>query len=357
MARTDESVQAETSLLPDNVLAARVREAGNRETVIRLSGALPDVQLALSDLGVDAVRQGQRIAGLVDAITRSLIEIAEADLGPAPGPYAWLACGSQGRGEQTVHTDQDHALIHADGLPHKADTWFESLAVQVGDDLAACGISHCPGGVAPRHADWRGSVTGWRQRLLTIIASVDTRSVMLASHYFDLRVLHGDACLFDPVREGVLAQVRGQRAFLGLVARNASRSGSPFAWMDRLRLAGLAGRKGMIDLKRACLLPISQFALSLALHGGLAQRHTLDRLAAAEAAGLVGRDAVGDLTLAYRTVAGLRLLRLVEAIRAGERPDNRLPVDALPPLGRQFLRGSLSTVGRTRRLLRLETGA
>merc|ERR1712034_38832 len=32
-----------------------------------------------------------------DAVTRRLLRMAEAELGPPPVPYLWLACGSQGR--------------------------------------------------------------------------------------------------------------------------------------------------------------------------------------------------------------------------------------------------------------------
>ena len=52
---------------------------------------------------------------------------AEADLGPPPAPYAWLALGSEGRMEQTLLTDQDNALVYADeGAAPRG--WFAALA-------------------------------------------------------------------------------------------------------------------------------------------------------------------------------------------------------------------------------------
>ena len=41
------------------------------------------------------------ITDIADTATRRLLALAEDKLGPPPVPYLWLACGSQGRQEQT----------------------------------------------------------------------------------------------------------------------------------------------------------------------------------------------------------------------------------------------------------------
>ena len=41
------------------------------------------------------------ITDIADTATRRLLVLAEEKLGPPPVPYLWLACGSQGRQEQT----------------------------------------------------------------------------------------------------------------------------------------------------------------------------------------------------------------------------------------------------------------
>ncbi len=52
------------------------------------------------------------ITDIADTVTRRLLALAEAELGAAPVPYLWLACGSQGRQEQTGVSDQDNCLMH-----------------------------------------------------------------------------------------------------------------------------------------------------------------------------------------------------------------------------------------------------
>ena len=52
---------------------------------------------------------------------RILLVAAEAELGPPPCDYAWVALGSQGRHEQSAKSDQDNALV-LDMLGNVAET-------------------------------------------------------------------------------------------------------------------------------------------------------------------------------------------------------------------------------------------
>ncbi|MCH8506472.1 MAG: DUF294 nucleotidyltransferase-like domain-containing protein, partial [Ectothiorhodospiraceae bacterium] len=202
------------------------------------------LQLQWSRGGLDAEYQARAVTALVDALTTRLIQLAEAIMTPPPGPYAWLACGSQGRFEQTTHTDQDNALIYADGLAPEADAWFQRLGEFVTDGLAACGIPHCPGGVSPRAADWRHPVARWRKRLEDTIEYPERKAVMLASHYFDLRVIHGDAELFTPIQENALKAAASNQRFLLRAAENTLRSHAGLDLLRRLQRMGSGAHAG-----------------------------------------------------------------------------------------------------------------
>ncbi len=68
----------------------------------------------MANSGVSARHIGEAISSITDALTIRLIEMAEAELGPPPVPYVWLCGGSQARGEQSSHSDQDNALLISD---------------------------------------------------------------------------------------------------------------------------------------------------------------------------------------------------------------------------------------------------
>lgn len=51
------------------------------------------------------------ITSIADAINTRVIELALSEVGEPPCEFAFVAMGSEGRGEQTLKTDQDNALI------------------------------------------------------------------------------------------------------------------------------------------------------------------------------------------------------------------------------------------------------
>lgn len=314
------------------------------DEVTRVAAGIPAFQRRLIAAGLAGRQQGVLITAVVDALTSRLIGLAEAELGPPPGPWAWLACGSQGRREQSLHTDQDNALIHADGLPAGAGEWFRALAQFVTDGLEACGIEHCPGGVGPDHAEWRRSAADWRAAFTEVVRTPDTRAVMLASHYFDFRTVHGPASLLDDAREPVRGEASGSRLFLARVKQNALRGRAGVGICRRWRTPWFGAQRGTIHLKQQGLLPVSQLALAYALEAGTKETGTAARLRAAVDAGLLTPALGFDLCLAHETVTALRNEQLLRCLDDGRRVSNRVRLADLTRLQRSHLRAALGVI-------------
>jgi CBS domain-containing protein len=69
---------------------------------------------ALLGAGVHMEQVCRVTAHLHQALYRRIIEDAHRRVGPAPVPYAWVVCGSEGREEQVLPTDQDNFLVMAE---------------------------------------------------------------------------------------------------------------------------------------------------------------------------------------------------------------------------------------------------
>jgi CBS domain-containing protein len=334
-------------------LVRDIRRCESVESLVQVARSLPELQIQLVQSGATAFHLGQAITAVVGALTRRLLKLAEARFGAPPVPYAWLACGSQGRREQTVHTDQDNALIFADSTDDEVDAYFARLAEFVTDGLDACGLPHCPGGVSPVNADWRRSVNGWRKEFSRVTYNPDMNRAMLAAHYFDLRVVHGDAELFNPLRSEALAMVRGQPPFLAQMAHNALRRSPPLGFFRQLVLVPSGEQADTLDVKKQGLLLISSLAQIYALHAGLAGMHTMDRLAGAVHAGVITRDAGENLCDAYETLFSLRARHQVKQIKGGEPPDNHVPPKTLSALERGHLKDAFAVIGTMQKNLRM----
>ncbi len=357
MHRPDMTANPDDTPAPGQALRQRIAATGTTSELAAIAREFRALQCQMTWLGYGADMQGRTVTGLVDALTSRLIELAEAQMTPAPGPYAWLACGSQGRQEQTVHTDQDNALIYADGLPGEADAWFQRLGEFVTDGLAACGVSHCPGGVSPRLPHWRRSRTSWRQLFRNTIDQPERKAVMLASHYFDLRVVHGEPALFEPLRREALEAASRNSRFLSLATDNALRNAPALGLFGRLRRVWSGAHAGSINLKHHGLMPITQLALNHALQGPLHPLNTLERIHAAADCGLLPASSARDLALAYNTIADLRHRHLARQLEEGLELDNFLPLQTACWLERRQLKDALAVIGTAQKALKLGQAA
>ena len=110
-------------------LARNIRKCDSVECLREVSRQLPEMQLQLSSAGATPAQIGQAITSVSDALTVRLLELAENAFGSPPVPYVWTCVGSQARREQTVHSDQDNALIIADSYSTaQHHGYFEQLA-------------------------------------------------------------------------------------------------------------------------------------------------------------------------------------------------------------------------------------
>ena len=69
---------------------------------------------------------------------------------------------SEGRWEQIVKTDQDNALIIANGFDWD-DHERTKLLDQFTADLISIGFPRCPGNIMVSNPDWSLTVSGWKQ--------------------------------------------------------------------------------------------------------------------------------------------------------------------------------------------------
>ncbi|AGA34735.1 putative signal-transduction protein containing cAMP-binding and CBS domains [Thioalkalivibrio nitratireducens DSM 14787] len=333
-------------------LVRDIRRCESVAALRRVTQALPELQIHLVQSGATALHLGQAVTAVIDALTRRLLKLGVAELGTPPVPFAWLACGSQGRREQTVHTDQDNALIYADTRDAGTDGYFQRLAEFVTDGLDQCGIVYCPGEVSPRSPHWRRTVIGWRDEFARVLRSPDRKAAMLAAHYFDLRVVHGDALLFEPLRAEALRYAVTRRPFQAQLAENALDSPPPLGFFRQLVLIQGGDQADTLDVKKQGLLLVTALARVYALQAGVPGLHTLDRLRGAVETGVIGQDDGANLCGAYETLASLRAQHQTRQIKRGERPDNFIPPRTLSPLERGHLKDAFGVIATMQKNLR-----
>ena len=330
---TDTDLLKHTSQGPVAVLRL-VDKLPDRDSLPGYSRKVTEMVAALLSGGLNPVVIAGFVAQLNDALMKRILRWAEEDLGEPPAPYAWIALGSEGRGEQTLLTDQDNALVFADEGAGSRE-YYTALADRANTDLAAAGFPRCPGGYMARNHC--GTLSEWRDRFAGWVGDPTAQGVLEAAIFFDFRRVAGSLDL-APLQE-VLDGIPRREAFLRSLVRQALEFRPPPTLLLRLR----SGTD--LDLKRQGIAPVVFLARCYGLAVGSNARSTLERLRAATRAGLMGADASATVIDSYRYLLGLRLRMQLKMISEGKPPTNIVSLARLSAIERSRLKDSLRAVG------------
>ncbi len=327
------------------VLAIEIYRCDDIEGLQRVTRRVRDLQCDLAAADATAQATGRVITAITDALTIRLLQLAEAQLGAPPVPYAWVAAGSQARREQTARTDQDNCMVLSDDYDaamHGA--YFEALARQVCDGLDACGYVHCPGEMMAMTDRWRQPLAQWQQYFRGWTQAPEPKALMLTCVFFDLRCVHGDAALLDGLRHGALQGTRANSIFLAHMANNALQRRPPLSLFGRISAARSGEHRGTIDIKLLGIAPIVDLARIHALAAGLEAVSTDERLAQGGQGTGMSEQGARDLREAFEFLAALRIRHQARQMRDGLAPDNHVPLQALSNFERAQLKDAFKVV-------------
>jgi CBS domain-containing protein len=325
-------------------LVHEISDAQSVPAMVTAASSLPDllVRLVAGHQSHEVVTR--LITDIADAITRRLLTLAEHELGPAPVPYLWLACGSQGRQEQTGLSDQDNCLILDNAVDPTHMAYFKRLAEIVSQGLDACGYEYCPGDMMATNSRWRQPERVWRKYFRAWVATPSPESQMLASVMFDLRPIGGAVHLHKTLRAETLAAASTNSIFVAHMIANSQKRTPALGFIRQFSTLRSGPYRHQIDMKHNGVIPVTDLARIYALQARLPEVNTRARLLAAEHAGIISASGAHDLIEAYDVISRLRLERQARLIRSGAQPANYLDPAELSNFQRKHLRNAFMVV-------------
>lgn len=339
---TDVTEQHSTSAV---FLAGDIYKQTTLEGLQQASSKIRRLQQSLAAADASAYSTGHIITAITDALTIRLLQLAEAQLGPAPVDYVWVAAGSQARNEQTAKSDQDNCLVLDDRFDETLHgAYFKALAVFVCDGLDACGYVHCPGKMMAMTDTWRQPRRHWANKFSNWLLEPDPTALMLTCVFFDLRAIHGNAVLLDSLRQEVLRNTPGSSLFLAHMAHNALTHRPPLGLFKGINTLRSGEHKGCIDLKHNGVVPIVDLARLFAMAGGHPAVNTHDRLMSAGTSGAISEESARNLREALEFLAYTRIQHQSRQINQGLQPDNFLNPSEVSNFERSQLKDAFAVV-------------
>ncbi len=321
-----------------HLLSVRIARATSISELVELS---PEIEKQARSLFTNGVRTGS-VMNLVSTLNDQLLKRLFELYFPVTiqENICLMSLGSEGRGEQVIKTDQDNALIIADGTEKPSQerlNGFTQLLIQ-------CGWPPCDGNVMVSNPHWVLTLSEWKQRAASWIDRTTPENMMEMAMMVDARAVAGRKGLLRAF-EIELAQKLGDReAFLAAFVSPALQFDSHLSFFGRIK----EGKDHRMDIKKAGIFPLVHGIRTLALEQRVRALSTTDRLNALKTKGKIDLERVSKLEEAFLVLNRLRLEQQVAGICDG----NELDLDALDYRRRDMLRHCLHTAKKFRQHLR-----
>jgi CBS domain-containing protein len=280
----------------------------------------------------------------VTELNRSLLARAFALV--APPELATRSClvvmGSEGRGEQTLRTDQDNALILADGV---AIDMARRAAETLSERLGEIGFPPCPGNMMVSNPAWTRTVSDFRDQIHRWVSLPGEDGYLPLAAFTDSTALCGDAGLLTALRSYLANRVRGDDAFLANFARPTLAFDTPRFLLPEALLA-LTDRGDGLDIKKAGIFPVVHGARSMALKHEIDATATVERVAALAEKGVLDPRFATDLREAFQILLSLRLKTELARAAGSDAAAPRIDLATLTRTDAHLLKDALSIVIR-----------
>jgi len=335
-------------------LIGEINRQQSLDGLVSLSQRFPRLLQSLIEAETPAAQIGRILTLLSDALTVQLLKLAHLKYGAAPFDYSWIVFGSQGRMDQTAGSDQDNAMILAQTPTSEQDKFFKAISEFVCHGLDACGFVYCPGDIMAQTDKWRVELTTWQQYFSRWVNTPSPQALLNTSIFFDMRLLTGDTQLFEQLHQHVLTKTKNNQIFIASMAALAVASTPPLGFFGKFVLERDGEQNKVLDLKHRGVAIINDIARVYALHDGLGEVSTLERLDKLLLGNILSKKDVKNLKDALEFIASLRLKNQGQQLKQGAGATNYLKPNELSRLVRHQLKDAFEAVHSAQKGLQLK---
>jgi CBS domain-containing protein len=285
------------------LVMAEIERAASIDDLGRAAASIGPLLKALHETGMKI----QAIAEMVSDLNRSILRRLFAFLTPPDllANACLVVMGSEGRGEQLARTDQDNALIVADGASID-DVTLREVCTNFTETLIGYGYPRCPGNMMVSNPQWAQREVAFRAAIDTWLARPSGEGFLNLAALTDATAVVGDPAVLERLRRHLFESIGNAGGFLSHFARPILHFDTPIGFFHQI-LLGHGDHAGEIDVKKGGLFPIVHGARALALERRIEAVNSFARIEALAAAGALEGDFAEDLAEALQYLMELRL--------------------------------------------------
>lgn len=331
-------------------LARTIRHASSLDKLIELRQEVNVLVERMIAHGASPEQITHLITLLNDHSVCRVIELCLEQYGDPGIPFTWLVFGSEGRKEQTLHTDQDNGILFAADNQEQANAIrgkLLPLAKEINLALDKCGFTLCKGNIMAGNPELCLSASEWATRFSKCVRDATPENLLYSTIYFDFRAIWGEDSAVKRLRKDLLESIRHNKAFQRLLANNALQHRPPLGGLFRdFELSKRGAEKDTLDLKTKGLTPFVDGIRVLALSHGIETANTLERIRELVQKRVIERLDGDAYAEAYHFIQLIRMQQHQQQSRHQLPYSNRIYPDELNHLDRRILRESFRQAQR-----------
>lgn len=333
----------------------------SRNSVDELVKLMPQRQAIFAALIASEIKSHlvtQVLTLIMDAITVRLIQLTQKDLNAIGTSdnnrcnFVWMAAGSQARYELQTTSDQDNAIVLPDHATDSDRQYYQQLAEQVCDGLAACGYPLCNGNVMASNPQWRQTISTWKNYYTEWVLRPERRALLNASIFLDIRAVHGESSLVQELQQHLNGLIKGNSRFISILSANSLRISPPLGFFQNFLLVRNGENKSAFNIKKRGVSLMVDLARIYGLLAGCEEAGTVQRLQYALQQQKINQANYDDLLGAYNFICGVRLRQQTTIAKHGQRADNYLSPKALSSFERNHLKNAFRIIAAAQETVR-----
>ncbi len=293
------------------------------------------------------------ITEMHDRLISRVIELCEEEMikkgyGPPPVEYCWVNMGSAGRKEQTLRTDQDNAIIYADGDPANAD-YFHTLGARVAEELVRAGFAWCKGGVMASNPQWCRSLSQWKEVVTAWVTRAEPEDIRMLTILLDFRPVYGAKNLGQELWGHIFDVFQKPVRAPHFLTEEEVHVRVPLTFFGGFITEKSGPHKNEINLKVACRHIVNCVRV-FAVKNEIYETSTLGRLAQIVERGIISKEDGEFVQNAFETLMMLRIRENLKKVKQGKSADNYINPYRLSKTEQSLLKDAFSAILRLQKL-------
>jgi signal-transduction protein with cAMP-binding, CBS, and nucleotidyltransferase domain len=206
----------------------------------------------------------------------------------------------------------------------------------------------------PSNETWRGSLSQWRRRLLSIVRYETedyAKTMMDLIVLSDARYVAGDRSLAEELVDMIRSLERDYSRALWGMAKAATEMRLALGFLHRLWTENSGDHKGEFNLKLLAWAPLVMNVRILSINQGIPATNTVERITLLEKEGSFSAAMANDLRDAYHVFTKHRILLQIKVIKGIQKDSYHLNPYELPTEERERIRHALIRVEELQKMI------